>query len=274
MRRGEPRAKCPKRGARTRAGTTKTKLRGGRKDASSAALAKKRAAQALELNRTDKPEALANGDESAAALKRSLADAYRREAATAEVLRVISRSTFDLQAVFDTLVQSAARLCDADLAAIARQKGSAYQAVANYGHTPEEWQVITNSPLAVGPGTATGRAIREGRPIHVRDMWADPEIHLDTFEKAKATRAHTALCVPPGRRCRAQGHSRRLSGPRLRPRLQAHRRASDAYHQHSAEIAAFESDPTRPSIFGGRVTMSDKDVAGARRARLAPRSNL
>ena len=123
-------------------------------------------------------------------------EAYQREAATADVLKVISRSTFDLQAVLDTLVESAARLCDADLAGITRQKGSAYQAVANYGHTPEEWQVITNYPIAAGRGTVIGRAFLEGRPIHVRDVLADPEIGLDTLENAKATGARTALCVP------------------------------------------------------------------------------
>jgi two-component system, NtrC family, sensor kinase len=94
------------------------------------------------------------------------------------VLKVISRSTFDLQAVLDTLVESAARLCSADRAAIRLAREGSYHHVASYGFTPEQKEFMQHHSLKPGRESVAGRVVLEGKTVQVADIKADREFRL------------------------------------------------------------------------------------------------
>jgi len=127
-------------------------------------------------------------------LLNELRESLQQQTATADALKVISRSNFDLQTVLDTLTESAARLCDADMAAITRQKGAAYYYVTNYGFPPDFAEYAKSFPLEPGRGTGVGRALLEAKPVQIPDVRADPEY---TWVGAKKLGGFgTALAVP------------------------------------------------------------------------------
>jgi hypothetical protein len=106
---------------------------------------------------------------------RDKAEARDQQTATSEILKVISRSTFDLDPVLQTLVESAARLCGAQAGLIYRVEDGAFRVAAHYATSPETLEVAARVPIRAGRGSATGRAALERRTIHIPDVLADPE---------------------------------------------------------------------------------------------------
>src|SRR3974390_1381131 len=127
-------------------------------------------------------------------LLNELRESLQQQTATADVLKVISRVTFDLQSVLDTLVQSAARLCEADMAATHRLKGGSYVHAASYGHSPELHEHMKTVEFKPERGTIAGRTALERKAVHVHDVRIDPE---DTFTAPiEKVVARTVLGIP------------------------------------------------------------------------------
>src|SRR6516164_2943414 len=129
-----------------------------------------------------------------ARLFNELRESLQQQTATSDVLKVISRSAFDLQTVLDTLMESAARLCQADKGAIMQQDGEVYRLASNYGLSREAEQYALEHPLRPDRGSMTGRVALEGRPIHIPDVLADPEYQNIGYQKVFGYR--TDLGVP------------------------------------------------------------------------------
>ena len=131
-------------------------------------------------------------------LTRERNDALEQQTATADVLKVISRSTFDLQAVLDTLVEAAGRLCRADRAGMRLQRDGFYHLVASYGFTAEQRDYMNKNPVPAKPGRGSmvGRILMEEKVIQVEDTEADPEFTTASIVRYGFANVRTALGVP------------------------------------------------------------------------------
>jgi GAF domain-containing protein len=123
-----------------------------------------------------------------------LRESLQQQTATADVLKVISRSAFDLQAVLDTLVESAAQLCEAEMASMNRQFGAAYRQVASYGFSPEFKKFMETHPVELQRGTTVARAIQEKKPVQIPDVLADKD--FDYKDGARIGGVRTVAAVP------------------------------------------------------------------------------
>jgi len=128
-------------------------------------------------------------------LLNELRESLQQQTATADVLKVISRSTFDLKSVLNTLVESAVRLCEADSGNIARPRGNdAYQIEASYGQSAALKDELTRSRLKVGKGSIIGRTALNRATVHILDAQKDPDYELHAA--LKIGDYHTMLGVP------------------------------------------------------------------------------
>jgi hypothetical protein len=128
-------------------------------------------------------------------LTRELEGVREQQTVTADVLKAMSRSAFDLQSVLHTLVESAARLCEADKATITRQKNGKFYRVESFGFSPDFMEYVKDIPVMPDRGSASGRALLEGVAVHIPDVMADPEFTFNEAQRLGGFRTNLGIPV-------------------------------------------------------------------------------